>query len=270
MIRNNNFDSEILATIKQNNVKPKPRWTFLLKDYFVWSFGTIALILGAMTTAIIIYMIKNNDWEMYHELTDNLWEFIFLTMPYFWLIFFAIFIIVVDYNIKHTKNGYKIPFYRIIIGSLSLSIFLGIIFFNLGLGRIIDNVLGEKISFYNTIINPRINIWNQPDKGRLTGLIISELNDHQYKMIDINRKEWLLDFRNLEFLLSSFPEIGRPIKIFGQKEEDASFRVRRFFYHRGPGASMIHTHCQRIMKRFNGVCPHSFNLISSSSGMSCQ
>ena len=102
-----NFDSNILERIKEDNLKPKPKWTFLFKDSVIWFFGALSLVFGALGVSVIIYLLKNNDWSLYNKLSGSFLEFILLTMPYFWILFLAIFILVIKYNIQHTKKGYK-------------------------------------------------------------------------------------------------------------------------------------------------------------------
>lgn len=234
-----NFEKEILDGIKEKHLKPKARWTFLLKDYVVWALGLFSLVLGAVAFSVVIYLVLNNDWAIYEELTGSLPEFIFLTMPYFWLIFLALFIVVVNYNIQHTKQGYKLSLPLIIPVSIGSSMLLGGLFYGAGLGQAIDDVLGENISFYDTVINPRIHLWDDAEKGRLTGLLIDQIEAERYRLIDIGQREWLIDMSGADLPPDFEIRIGRPVKLLGEQSGSSSFIVERIFHHEGPGRGMM-------------------------------
>ncbi len=242
MIKDNKFDSEILDTIKEKKIKPKSKLTFLLKDYVVWAFGFLSLIFGSIAVSLIIYLVKNNDWDVYTELSGSLLEFVLLTMPYFWIVFLLVFILVINYNIKHTKKGYKFSLPVILSSSMFASILLGTLFFNLGLGQALDDVLGEKVSFYDTIINPRMRIWNNPESGRLVGMIIEKVSKDEFKLLDRQEKEWLINIMNAKTPIEAEMECGCPVKLTGEMEKENYFIVEQVFIHNGPGRGMLKHH----------------------------
>jgi len=233
------FDSQILEKIKEEKLKPKARWTFLLKDYVIWAFGFVSLIIGSLSIAVLIYLIGNNDWSIYSEISDSLLEFIILTLPYYWFLFLAIFIVVINYNIKHTKKGYKYSLPVIITASVLASMFLGIIFSSAGLGSAIDDVFAENVVYYDRFINPTINIWDHPEDGRLAGLIVAQVDDCQYYLVDIRQNEWLINMVEVEQNECDKVEVGRPIKMLGTQEGDFYFVVEKIIYHDGPGREFI-------------------------------
>ena len=153
---NNGFSKNILNIIKKKDIKLKPRWQFLLKDYVIWSVGAIALIIGGLAFSVIIYLLRYDDWSIYGQITGSIWEFILLTLPYFWLLILAVFILVTYYNIKHTKKGYRYSLPMIVIISIVASMVLGVLFSHAGIGRAIDDVLGEKAPLYTKIFNRQI------------------------------------------------------------------------------------------------------------------
>jgi len=50
-----------LQKIKKENIKPIPKWQFLLKDSLVWGLFVLNLILGSIGFAIALYLLTNND-----------------------------------------------------------------------------------------------------------------------------------------------------------------------------------------------------------------
>lgn len=264
MIEDDKFDSAILETIKEKKIEPKAKWTFLLKDYVVWALGLLSLLLGSVAVSVIIYMISNNDWDIYTELSGSLAEFILLTIPYFWIVFLLIFLFVINYNIKHTKKGYKFSLPLIFSASIFISVLLGALFFYAGLGRAIDDVLGENVSFYDTIINPRVRMWNNPKAGRLIGVIIEKVSDNEFYLHDMREERWLINTVNVERPLDAELDCGCPVKLIGKMGKDRYFTVDQIFVHNGPGRGMFMDYPEKhpsfniekhdIMISNDGVC----------------
>lgn len=178
---------EVLDKIK--NVKPKPRWEFLLKNYFVWLLGLISIILGSLAFATIIYMMINNDWDVHHHIAGSMPKFILLTLPYFWLIFLGLFILSAYINFKHTKKGYKFPLPKVIVGSVVISILFGALFYNVGVGQAIDDIMEKRMPFYKELVNKRKDIWLRHDEGFLAGVVAGQ-EDELLIIHDIENNAW--------------------------------------------------------------------------------
>jgi len=89
-----NISQKVLEAIKNQKIVPKPKWTFLLKENLMWAFGIASLIVGGLAFAVIIHMVRNNDWDVYQDISGGLLQFILLTLPYFWIVFLALFIFI--------------------------------------------------------------------------------------------------------------------------------------------------------------------------------
>lgn len=227
MIKNNKFDQELLGKIKKEKIIPKPKWQFLLKDFVIWGAGIISLIVGGLANSVIIYLLRYNDWGIYSQISDSLLEFVLLTLPYFWMLFFAFFVFVIYYNIKHTKKGYRYPLSIILTASIIISIILGAIFFKAGMGQAIDDVLGEKAPFYEKIINRQMRFWSRPEQGRLSGLIISELSNNEFILIDLNHMEWIVKTEKTIIAPNVKIEAGVPIKLDGKQLSENIFYAKK-------------------------------------------
>lgn len=219
----NNFAEHLLEKIKNENISPKPRWHFLLKNYVVWSFGALALIFGSAAISVIIYLLKYNNWELGLKLDGGFLAFFLMTLPYFWLIFLGLFIFALSYNIKHSPKGYRYSLSFIIIFAILLSIILGELFFLLGLGRKIDDILGQKAPLYAEMFNPQMGFWLRPEDGRLAGLAV--LGEEGLNIIDPTGKVWeiilpLQSLNNLESL------DGQPLNLIGEIKAENVFEAK--------------------------------------------
>ncbi|MEA3398462.1 MAG: hypothetical protein U9R06_01830 [Patescibacteria group bacterium] len=225
MFDKKDFSKELLEKIKSKKLTPRPKWHFLLKDYMVWGIGAISLIIGAMAFSVIIYMLKYNDWDIYDRISDSFLSFIFLTLPYFWLIFLAVFIFIVYYNLKHTKKGYRYSLPIVLVISVSSSILLGSMFFAIGLGETIDDVLGSKMPLYERIINHRMQFWAHPEEGRLSGLVVSQISENEIIVLNQQMLKWNALLNDVKRPKDFEIIIGRPIRLIGKKINNNVFRA---------------------------------------------
>ncbi len=221
------FDQKLVEKIKEEKIAPKPRWHFLLKNNVVWAIGALSLLIGAAAVSVMIYLLKYNGWELQEQTHKSLLEFFLLTLPYFWIIFLGIFIFILYYNLKHTKKGYRYPVWFIAVSGILSSIILGSIFYLLGVGQKIDNVLGERAPLYETVINRQIFFWFNPEEGRLAGIVASEVADGNFYIVDPEGNTWQIsssvnsdDPHFLDFL-----KAGEPISLIGQVIDDNRFKA---------------------------------------------
>lgn len=218
----NNFAENLLEKIKLDKIAPKPRWHFLLKNYVVWIFGTLSLIVGSAAMSVIIYLLKYNDWEMGFKTDGGFWAFFLITLPYFWIVFLSLFVLVLYYNIKHTKSGYRYPASYIVIFAVFASIILGELFFLFGLGEEIDDVLGQKAPLYAQMFNPQLDFWFQPEEGRLAGLAV--ISEGKMSVVDPSGKVWEIATTS-ETLENAFLLPGQPINLMGKVSSDNIFNA---------------------------------------------
>ena len=230
-LEDNNFNSNILQKIKEEKIIPKPKWQFLLKNSIIWTLGILSLILGAISTSLIFYMLTGEESGFGPGGPRN-FEALFVIVPFFWIICLAIFAISVFYYIKHTKKGYKYSPKIIILAIIVISLVLGGALSALGVDRLVDDVLGERAPMYNHVINPRLDYWSNPEDGRLTGVIVSEEKLVTYYLIDINGETWVTQVQDKND--SDKIKIGHPVRLIGEKVGDHSFDVKEVMLV-GPG-----------------------------------
>jgi len=260
----NKFDQELLGKIKENKLMPKPRWHFLLKDYVIWGVGAITLLVGSTAMSVTIYLVKNDDWNIYRDLDNNPIKFILVTLPYFWLIFLVLFVFILYYDFKHTKRGYHYSFISVAAASIVLSIILGGAFFKFGLGQYIDDVLGERAPFYKWIVNSQINYWDDPDQGRLIGLIISISQPDEFGLQDTRNKQWTVKLEQKTMFPPDIIIVGKPVRIIGKEMSENIFSAFRLLPV-GPGRGMFRGHRPPPPLNYNDLEPEFISY-----GAACQ
>jgi hypothetical protein len=205
------------------------------------------LLIGAAAISVMIYLFKFNDWEIYDQTKKSFLEFFVLTLPYFWFVFLGLFILIISYNFKHTKTGYRYSGILLIGASILASIILGAIFYVAGLGEKIDSILGRQAPLYDRVINRHIDFWSQPDEGRLSGLVAGLVDGGKFILIDRGREEWLVSTENFTPYSEITIKIGQPIRVLGEKVDNHIFRADKILPVNA-GRGFFH--------RFDGLPPH--------------
>ena len=221
-MENEKLVDKVLDKIKEEKIAPKPRWYFLLKNNVVIASGVLALIFGALGMSVIIYLLKYNNWEFGLKI-NNIFGFILMTLPYFWIVFFVLFVFIIYYNIKHSKRGYKYPIGVIITFALLASIILGEVFFLVGFGEKMDQVLGKRAPLYKEMFNPQLGFWLNPEEGRLAGMIFFEDDGHIYLMNNPGEAWSILVDDDVDIAKEIVS--GTPVHILGDLLSDGIFKA---------------------------------------------
>ncbi len=223
----NSISEKVLKTIKAKKIIPKPRWTFLLKDYSIWLISVLSLIIGSLAFSVIIFLVKNNDWDVYEHINDSLLKFTILSLPYFWIVFLVFFIIVAHYNFKHTKKGYKYQLHTIVISSIIISMLMGAFLYNFGAGNAIDRILAQRMPFYQRFTQDPRNRWLQSEKGLLAGEVIAIEEPNVFQLKDISGKIWYVISGEVSLNGGSEIKTGDLIRMVGQQLDEDSFQAKR-------------------------------------------
>lgn len=216
--------NKVIDRIKNNNIKPRGSWWFILKNFLIWFFAFLSLVISSISFSIVILLSKNINVSFCMEMQTSFVKTVFLTVPYFWIIFLALFIFLVYRQIRKTKRGYLYPLKYIIFLSFAISLFLGSIIYSTGLSKKIDEFLSYEAPLYRELINPQINFWFAPEKGRLLGLVNEKHPEtNSLTVVDIDGKYWNVQVSpnsNLNIIPTE-----KPLRFVGRKINENEFMV---------------------------------------------
>jgi len=221
-----NLSQNVLEKIKEKKIRPRPKWIFSLKDLGFWLMFSASLILGSISTSLIIFIMRNNDWDLYLRLGHSVFKFILITLPYFWLIFLVFFWIISYYNLKKTKSGYKRNSFSIVLINILVSIILGSTLYFCGLGSELEGSLEENIPPYSRMFYQRHEMWNKPDKGLIGGKIIIFESNNNFKIISLGKKEWNILSEDPIIHPRLILQEGRRVKIIGREISGNIFEAK--------------------------------------------
>lgn len=184
----------ILATIQEKHVRPRPRWEFLFKNYFFWTLGALAVVLGALAFSAALFEIENTGWRYFAATHGSFISFFFAAAPFLWVAVLALFILLGYATIRHTRTGYRYPLSLIALGAVLTSITLGTSLYAAGFGGSVEEALGDHPPFYRPVLETEHSWWVAPTKGLLGGVVISVASDTaSFTLQDFSGREWIVD-----------------------------------------------------------------------------
>lgn len=222
------FSESIVGKINKERIAPVPRWHFLFKDGMFWVLFVFSVILGSLSFSVIIHIAKSGDMSVFNHLQGSLFTSAVMLLPYFWLLFLIIFMVVAFLNWKCTKIGYHYKRRWIILGSVGVSVLIGSIFYASGMAKEIDKLMTVSIPLYNQSKHEALNeLWSQPENGLLSGKII-EINEADELLIvrDESGKSWTVADSGVDWENDEMEKRGKIIKIIGRKNGEACFEAK--------------------------------------------
>ena len=66
-----NLEDKVLQKIKEDKITPKPFWYFLVKDFSLWGFVFLSVVLATLSIAPIIFIFQNLDIGNVKHISQN-------------------------------------------------------------------------------------------------------------------------------------------------------------------------------------------------------
>lgn len=217
----NNLKKSILEKIEKEKIKPKPRWQFILWHTLLWFIVTITVILGGIGFSVLFVNLYSIHWGFAPKIGGR---FIFL-LPYIWFALVALSVFVASKIFERTKKGYRHSPWIIAIVSISISVILGAILFQIKTGEKIEKGLREYVKPYGQLQEIREKIWMAPEKGLLPGKIVQQKSDSLIILDDITGKKWEVDVSDAKYPPLKKPRTGDDVIASGKKTGDSSFKA---------------------------------------------
>lgn len=210
---------KILEKIKQANVKPTPKWEFWLRNLALWLFFVIAIVVGSLATSVVIFTIVHADWAS--RLPDfSPLKKLLVNIPYVWLAIMLLFVVVAYFNFRQTKKGYRYSAYWVVMASVLISVVLGSVVYAVGGGERLEQLVYERVPFYQQMIKFRARPFVSPEQGLIGGVVV-EINSDTVEVIDFTGRTWLIPTTSQNL------EVGQRVRISGQQATVQEFEAER-------------------------------------------
>lgn len=230
---------KLIQTIRERDIKPVPKRYFILKNVLFWSGFIVAMLLGAIAFAVILFCMQQTDFDLVSHLTHSRLEFFLGLLPFFWLVSLIIFLIVAMTSFKHSDKGYKLATGRLAAYCAALSILAGTLFFLAGGGRELEQAFGIRVGLYESMQEKKVKIWSMPEAGYLSGTI-ETAGDTTFTLQDFKGTSWTIAYPAAFVAPVVALEAGEKVKMIGKMQGEGRFRAEEIRPWGGPGMRMRH------------------------------
>lgn len=118
--------AEILARIHTEDIRPLPRWRFMLPRVVFWGITAISVVLGSHIVVAVLSVLLDLNGDLPGKLP--IWVFVragFATLPLLWLVLVLALVIIATLVIRTTGRGYRFPIGRILGATVLATLALG-------------------------------------------------------------------------------------------------------------------------------------------------
>ena len=203
-----------IRRIREENIKPIPRWRFTARNSMIWVLVFLSVIVGAISFSVILFVIQQIEFNLIAHMTHSRLEMWLGLLPFLWIILLIVFILISIFGIKKTRKGYKFRVSRIVGANIIFSILLGTMLFLGGGARWLENAFEVNMSFYEGINDKKIKMWSKPEQGYLAGTI-EQVYDTSFMMKDFEEKEWEVVITHARIFEMVDLAGGEKVKIMG-------------------------------------------------------
>lgn len=213
---------KILERIRKEEIRPTPMWKVLFKRLLVWVIIAFAICFGAISFSVILYVIQQTDFDLLSHLDHSRLELVLALMPFIWVIFLVLFVLLSALGMRNIPKGYKHSLLKIFGITTLLSIVFGALICVAGGGQYIEQTFESKIGIYRGVEQRKIEMWSNPDQGRLSGEIIS-VAQNSCTMRDHQKADWTIEFQDAFVAGRVQLVVGERIKMIGEVKSEQVF-----------------------------------------------
>lgn len=205
---------KLIAAIIEQNIRPRPKWRFSLRDSLTSGAFLLAVLLGALAFSVVLFAIQQTDFSVISHLSHSGLELFLGLLPIFWIILLITALATAMYGIRNSSKGYKFTLARQMGYSAALSILLGALFFITGGAQRLEEAFSINVSLYESIQEKKMKLWMMPADGRLAGQI-GKVGDDTFELTDFSGKHWTVRYDSAFIAPVVLLEEGEQIKLNG-------------------------------------------------------
>lgn len=219
------ISKNILKKIDEENIKPIPKWQFILLHIGLFTMFVFAILFGSLATSLMLFHIWTIDWEIVPRIGGGFHSFLYV-LPYMWIVVLILMIFLATLIYKHTNKGYRVKPSMIVAISIIASLLIGSILFATKSAERMERVLRENIKPYNQYREIREQIWQVPEQGLLPGIIYDIKDKRLLILKDRFNKQWEIDITDAKFpKFFPLPKEGDQIIVVGIKTGEFTFHA---------------------------------------------
>lgn len=165
--------AEILARIRTEDIRPLPRWRFILPRIAFWGITALSVVLGSHVVVGVLSVLLDLNGDLPAKLP--IWVFVragAATLPLLWLVLILALVIIATLVIRTTGRGYRFPIGRILCGTVLATLALGGALYAAGDRPPLERYL-DPAGFGPSVRERHVKFWAAPEDGRIIGRVVS-------------------------------------------------------------------------------------------------
>jgi hypothetical protein len=213
---------QLIQKIREAGIEPLPRSRFVWRRVLLWLSFAVSVVLGALAFSVILFAIQQTDFSLLQHLEHSRLELFLGLLPFLWLAFLAVFLLLAMYALRHSPRGYKLNLLRLAAYSAALSMVLGTAVFLGGGAQQLEESFALRVSQYESIQEKKMQLWSMPAAGYLSGTITVR-GEGSLQLTDFNGQSWTIDYEAafLPPVVQLIPD--EQIKLIGEQVGESHF-----------------------------------------------
>ncbi len=143
---------KVLDKIENEGIKPRSKGYFRIKNILLWSSFIISILLASVMVSVDIYLFATYEALLQKLEGGSFWTYFFVSLPYLWIIFTFMFVILARKFVQETKEAYRLPIIWTTLGGILVVLVLGELFYITGVGEYIEHQAREHLPIYDDVL----------------------------------------------------------------------------------------------------------------------
>ena len=220
------LERKVLETIEKRGLAPRPYAYFLAKRSVLWTLAAVSILLGAISVAVLIFAAQdylNTGGRGFDEMPlDDVFKY----LPYVWLATLAAFLASAYYAVRQTPGGYRYKTWHLLSAALAVCGVLGFALHAADAGRRVHGFLVQSLPIYDSLTREKEKTEPEPDKGVLTGTVLSFDGKATMILKDFTGKTWTVDVTGAKITMDDPLAPDEDVEIQGSRTGANTFVAR--------------------------------------------
>lgn len=223
------FSKDILHTIEQEQIAPRPRWVFLMRQ-LAWIGGfLLSVLIGGVAVSVILFSLSDIDSGAGRMMRMHPGSFLMTYLPYVWVLTLVAFGIVAYYDMRNIKGIYRYRAIAVLGVGILASVIIGGLLHAAGAGRIAERRFAQAIPQYQGLDSRKMHLWMRPQEGMLAGRIVSGSATSTFMLQDFTGTQWTVDASDAEYHGGVSDGADVRVRVAGSIERPGVFRATDIF-----------------------------------------
>lgn len=223
------FSKEVLHTIEREQIAPRPRWIFFVRQLSLLGGLVFSILIGGISVSVLLFSIADIDPAAERMMRMHPGPFFITYLPYAWILTLVAFGIVAYYDLRNIKGAYRYRTATLLGVSLFSSIIVGSIFHAIGAGKFTERQLVRRVPRYQELDARKERMWMRPNEGMLAGQIMPGPATSSCMLYDFSGQRWTVEVSDSLHQRVSEGFFGERVRIIGDMVRPGVFRATEIF-----------------------------------------